>query len=139
MARYGAQAGNVAESVGQTAQNVSVVYIDARGVGRRALLKRMGKGAFKAKMGKKDVVIGADLPSGPLAGSASATPGGSGRAVTPPPLPAPNRNPTRTPSPNPGYRTSVTGGVPPPSYGESMANAKPVPARLPPRSSYSRT
>ena len=40
--------------------NVGIVYIDIRGVGRRALLKRAAKGYIKAKLGKKDVVLGVD-------------------------------------------------------------------------------
>lgn len=46
--------------VGHTARNVGVVYIDARGVGRRALLKKAGARYVKAKLGKKDVVLGID-------------------------------------------------------------------------------
>lgn len=87
--RYGAEAGDMAESVGQTVQNVSVVYIDARGVGRRALVKRMGKKVVKARMGRKNVVIGADPPTGAQVTAPSTTPGPSPsrRAITPPPLP----------------------------------------------------
>ena len=40
----------------QTVRNVGMVYIDAKGVGRRALLKRAGKGYIKCKLGGKDVV-----------------------------------------------------------------------------------
>jgi spartin len=43
---------------GQSARNVGLVYIDARGVGRRALLKRAGKAVVKARMGGRDVVLG---------------------------------------------------------------------------------
>lgn len=46
--------------VGHSVRNVGLVYIDARGVGRRALLKKAGKQYIKAKLGKKDVVLGFD-------------------------------------------------------------------------------
>jgi len=133
--RYGAQAGDMAESVGQTAQNVSVVYIDARGVGRRALLKRTGKRVIKARMGRKNVVIGADPPPDAQVTGLSAAPGPSRRAITPPP-PLPPRS--RGPSPSPGPHPSVTSHVPPPSYGESLTGSMPVPPPLPPRNSYSK-
>jgi spartin len=46
--------------VGHSVRNVGLVYIDARGVGRRALLKKAGKKFIRAKLGKKDVVLGVD-------------------------------------------------------------------------------
>lgn len=46
--------------VGHTVRNVGIVYIDARGVGRRALLKKAGKSFVKAKLGHRDVVLGVD-------------------------------------------------------------------------------
>lgn len=46
--------------VGQSARNVGIVYIDARGVGRRALLKKAGKRYIKAKLGKNHVLLGVD-------------------------------------------------------------------------------
>ena len=46
--------------VGHSVRNVGVVYIDVRGVGRRALLKKAGKKYIKATLGKKDVVLGVD-------------------------------------------------------------------------------
>lgn len=58
--RYGSDAGNAALLMGQTARNVGIVYIDARGVGRRALLKKAGKRYLKAKLGKRDVVLASD-------------------------------------------------------------------------------
>lgn len=130
--RYGAEAGDMAESVGQTVQNVSVVYIDARGVGRRALVKRMGKKVVKARMGRKNVVIGADPPTGAEVTAPSTAPGPSRRAITPPPPPLPPR------SRSPGPRQSVTSHVPPPSYRESLTGSMPVPPPLPPRNSYSK-
>lgn len=51
---------NATRAVGESARNVGLVYIDARGVGRRALLKNAGKRYIKAKLGKKDVILGVD-------------------------------------------------------------------------------
>ena len=48
--------------VGHTATNVGLVYIDARGVGRRALLRKAGKACVKAKLGKnREVVLGGGI------------------------------------------------------------------------------
>jgi spartin len=44
--------------VGRSVQNVGVVYIDVRGIARRALLKRAGKAVVKARMGGRDVILG---------------------------------------------------------------------------------
>jgi len=46
--------------MGSTATNVGIVYIDARGVGRRALLRKAGKTFVKAKLGNREVVLGVD-------------------------------------------------------------------------------
>ncbi|BGP36573.1 hypothetical protein JCM10449v2_000474 [Rhodotorula kratochvilovae] len=48
--KYGAEARGVADDVGSSVKHVALVYIDARGVTRKALLKSVGKGALKAKM-----------------------------------------------------------------------------------------
>ena len=58
--KYGPEVGDASRLLGSSATNVGVVYIDVRGVGRRALLRRAGKGYIKAKLGKKDVVLGVD-------------------------------------------------------------------------------
>lgn len=52
--------GDTTQLVGQSVKNVGLVYIDAKGVGRRALLKKAGKKFIKAKLGNKDVVLGVD-------------------------------------------------------------------------------
>ena len=65
--RYGPDAGNATDALGQTAQNVALVYIDARGVGRRALLKRVGKGVIRAKLGRNKDVVFSDAPLEPPA------------------------------------------------------------------------
>ena len=61
------------QAVGETAQNVGIVYIDAKGVGRRALLKRAGKQIVKARLGHKEVVFGDPAP-GPAAGASAPGP-----------------------------------------------------------------
>ncbi|KAG9017089.1 hypothetical protein FRB90_001819 [Tulasnella sp. 427] len=58
--KYGPEMGSAVTEVGQAMTNVGVVYIDVRGVGRRALIKRAGKRVIKGKMGKKQVVLGAE-------------------------------------------------------------------------------
>ncbi|GAA6031901.1 hypothetical protein JCM8097_003327 [Rhodosporidiobolus ruineniae] len=47
---YGAEARDVADNVGGSVKHCALVYIDARGVGRKALLKSVGKSALRAKM-----------------------------------------------------------------------------------------
>jgi len=58
--KYGHEAGNATRMVGESVRNVGIVYVDARGVGRRALIRRAGKRMIKAKVGGKDVVFGAE-------------------------------------------------------------------------------
>ncbi|KAL5528862.1 hypothetical protein ACEPAG_4836 [Sanghuangporus baumii] len=58
--KYGNDMREASLLVGQSARNVGIVYIDARGVGRRALLKKAGKRYIKAKLGTKDVLLGVD-------------------------------------------------------------------------------
>ncbi|GAA6006523.1 hypothetical protein JCM10207_004961 [Rhodosporidiobolus poonsookiae] len=48
--QYGSEARGVADNVGGSVKHVALVYIDARGVGRKALLKSVGKSALRAKM-----------------------------------------------------------------------------------------
>lgn len=47
---YGSEAATLADSVGSSVKHVALVYIDARGVTRRALVKGVGMGAIKARM-----------------------------------------------------------------------------------------
>jgi len=48
--KYGPDASQAALQVGESARNVSLVYIDVKGVGRRALLRKAGK---KIMFGRK--------------------------------------------------------------------------------------
>ncbi|CAE6454585.1 unnamed protein product [Rhizoctonia solani] len=63
--RYGPEAGAHARHFGETVRNVGVVYIDARGVGRRALIKRAGKRVIKGRLGSgKEVMLGDEQTAG---------------------------------------------------------------------------
>jgi hypothetical protein len=48
--RYGDEARDLTDNITSAGSNVVLVYVDARGVMHRALLKRVGKGALSAKM-----------------------------------------------------------------------------------------
>ncbi|GAA5834945.1 hypothetical protein JCM11251_002068 [Rhodosporidiobolus azoricus] len=48
--KYGSEARGVADDVGGSVKHCALVYIDARGVGRKALLKSVGKSALRADM-----------------------------------------------------------------------------------------
>ncbi|GAA5995229.1 senescence-associated domain-containing protein [Rhodotorula paludigena] len=58
--KYGAEARGVADDLGSSVKHVAVVYIDARGVTRKALLKGVGKGAIRARMADGSEVILSD-------------------------------------------------------------------------------
>ncbi|KAG8829255.1 hypothetical protein FRC17_006883 [Serendipita sp. 399] len=98
--KYGGDMGNAVGMVGDSVRNVGVVYIDARGVGRRALLRVAGKRILKAKMGGREVVfqeqgmgrgqILVNQQSPSPGGSNVATPAGYG---SPPPYPPPGQPP----------------------------------------------
>ncbi|QRV86865.1 Senescence domain-containing protein [Ceratobasidium sp. AG-Ba] len=63
--RYGPDVGASTKSMGETVRNVGVVYIDARGVGRRALIKRAGKRMIKGRLGGgKEIVLGDETTAG---------------------------------------------------------------------------
>ncbi|GAA5981563.1 hypothetical protein JCM10908_004155 [Rhodotorula pacifica] len=47
---YGNEAAVLADNVGSSVKHVALVYIDARGITRRALVKGVGVGAIKARM-----------------------------------------------------------------------------------------
>lgn len=111
--RYGTEAGNVATSLTGGIKNVGLVYIDATGVSRRALLKSVAKGMVVGRMrdGQQVVVGGGDggeVPGG-TAGPAVAGPSGLGARD---PV---ARRPSPTPTPPPAYDASGTyslGGAP---------------------------
>jgi spartin len=56
--KYGDQAGEISHGLGSTVRNVGLVYVDARGVTRKALIKGAAKGMlFRAKVGNGNEVI----------------------------------------------------------------------------------
>ncbi|SCV68178.1 BQ2448_299 [Microbotryum intermedium] len=70
----GNDAAQVSAYVGAVAQNVFLVYLDARGVSRRALLKGVGKGALRCKMQDgREVVLTDDEGQSPNATVATTT------------------------------------------------------------------
>ncbi|KAJ5491277.1 hypothetical protein N7539_002844 [Penicillium diatomitis] len=82
--RYGTEAGSVASNLTGGIKNVGLVYIDATGVSRRALLKSVAKGMVVGRMRDgKEVVVGAgdggQLP-GDVKGQNEAGPSASGAA-----------------------------------------------------------
>ncbi|RXK36909.1 hypothetical protein M231_05811 [Tremella mesenterica] len=54
--KFGPEAGKATALVGGSVRNVAVVYIDVRGVGRRALLKSTAKGFVKARLKNGETV-----------------------------------------------------------------------------------
>lgn len=57
--KYGAEAGDLTRSVGGGVKNVGLVYIDAAGVSRRAIIKSVAKGMVVGKVkGGGDLVVG---------------------------------------------------------------------------------
>ncbi|KAL4895693.1 senescence-associated protein-domain-containing protein [Aspergillus ambiguus] len=109
--RYGAEAGAVASGVTGGVTNVGLVYIDASGVSRKAVLKSVAKGMVVGRMkdGKQVVVDAGSAPSPPPAPTGS-TPGypNGGDGVL--------RRPSPTPTPPPAYgapNTTSLGGTMP--------------------------
>ncbi|KAJ5332789.1 hypothetical protein N7541_002597 [Penicillium brevicompactum] len=102
--RYGNEAGTVASNLTGGIKNVGLVYIDATGVSRRALLKSVAKGMVVGKMrdGKQVVVGGGDGGQVPEAAASAAGPSGSGA-----------RGPqSSSPTPPPAYGASGTMSLP---------------------------
>jgi len=57
--KWGAEAGDISQSLGGGVKNVGLVYIDASGVSRRAIVKSVAKGMVVGKMkGGGDLVVG---------------------------------------------------------------------------------
>jgi len=71
--RFGPEAGEISKSIGGGFKNVGLVYIDAAGVSRRAIVKSVAKGMVVGKVkGGGDLIVG----------------GGDGGVMTGPPHPA---------------------------------------------------
>jgi spartin len=57
--KYGAEAGEISKSIGGGFKNVGLVYIDATGVSRKAIVKSVAKGMVVGKLrGGGDLVVG---------------------------------------------------------------------------------
>jgi spartin len=57
--KWGAEAGDVTRSIGGGVKNVGLVYIDASGVSRKAIVKSVAKGMVVGKMrGGGDLIVG---------------------------------------------------------------------------------
>jgi spartin len=57
--KYGPEAGEVAKNLSRGLKNVALVYIDAAGVSRRAIVKSVAKGMVVGRMkGKGDLIVG---------------------------------------------------------------------------------
>jgi len=57
--KYGPEAGSISKSIGGGFKNVGLVYIDAAGVSRKAIVKSVAKGMVVGKMrGGGDLVVG---------------------------------------------------------------------------------
>lgn len=63
--KYGAEAGELSKNLGGGMKNVGLVYIDATGVSRRAIIKSVAKGMVVGKVrGGGDLVVGGGDGSG---------------------------------------------------------------------------
>ncbi|KAJ5089327.1 Senescence/spartin-associated [Penicillium argentinense] len=106
--KYGAEAGTVATNLTGGIKNVGLVYIDATGVSRRALLKSVAKGMVVGRMRDgQQVVVGAG-DGGQLPHDAQAGPSSFARDPV-------ARGPSPNPTPPPAYDASGTlslGGTP---------------------------
>ena len=76
--RFGAEAGEISKSIGGGFKNVGLVYIDAAGVSRRAIVKSVAKGMVVGKVkGGGDLIVGGG-DGGVMTGSPPSGATGSG-------------------------------------------------------------
>ncbi|ORY80230.1 senescence-associated protein-domain-containing protein [Leucosporidium creatinivorum] len=94
---YGAEAAAVSSKVGGSVQHVALVYIDARGVGRKALLKSVGKAALRAKMADgREVILSDEGQGAGLQVQSAATAPASKYGASRSPSPSPSHSPIRS-------------------------------------------
>lgn len=111
--RYGAEAGQVAQSLTGAARNVGLVYIDALGVSRRAVVKGVAKGMVVGKVkGGGEVILPAQQPEGGLPAW--------GESVTPPP---PGYNQAYVTGNSTGGSSALYFSPPPQEKGEKRESA----------------
>ena len=72
--RYGAQAGALAGDVAGGLRNVGLVYVDAAGVSRKAVLKSVAKGMVVGRMPNGRTLVVGDADAAGVAGLGSAEP-----------------------------------------------------------------
>ncbi|CRG89321.1 hypothetical protein PISL3812_06357 [Talaromyces islandicus] len=116
--RYGAEAGSVASSLTSGVKNVGLVYIDASGVSRKAVLKSVAKGMVVGRMhnGEQVVVGGGDGGEAPEKAEYSYY-GGSNSSSSLSALGPSQRD--RRSSREPVNRRPSPSHTPPPAYGAS--------------------
>ncbi|RAL05263.1 senescence-associated domain-containing protein [Aspergillus ibericus CBS 121593] len=112
--RYGEQAGSVASNLTGGVKNVGLVYIDAAGVSRKAMIKSVARGMVVGRMRNGEQVVvgsgdGGDVPPG-AAGPAQGPPQQQPWAGRPPVV----RRPSSSSTPPPAYGapgTTSLGGI----------------------------
>lgn len=102
--RYGAEAGTVATNLTGGIKNVGLVYIDATGVSRRAMLKSVAKGMVVGRMRDGQQVVVGTGDGGQLPPGTYPEAGPSGLGAQDPVARRPSPNPT----PPPAYDASGT-------------------------------
>ncbi|KAI9932091.1 hypothetical protein ASPWEDRAFT_171783 [Aspergillus wentii DTO 134E9] len=109
--RYGDEAGAVASNVTGGFKNVGLVYIDASGVSRKALIKSVAKGMVVGRMRNGRQVLVGTGDGGEVPSHVAGSPGPSGQGKNDPVARRPSSNAT----PPPAYSASGTrsvGGTP---------------------------
>ena len=77
--KYGPEAGEISKSIGGGFKNVGLVYIDAAGVSRKAVVKSVAKGMVVGKVrGGGDLIVGGG-DGGVMSSGASSVKDGKGR------------------------------------------------------------
>jgi spartin len=121
--RYGPEARSVASDIGGGFRNVGLVYIDAAGVSRKAVIKSVAKGMVVGKMPNgQQLVVGAG-DGGVVPGGVEQPHGGQAQGGYPADVKqnlyggAPSEKPGAEPV---GFGTFGTNPGPPPSYGTGI-------------------
>ncbi|OJD16462.1 hypothetical protein AJ78_03361 [Emergomyces pasteurianus Ep9510] len=120
--RYGAEAGKFTAELAGGVKNVGLVYIDAAGVSRKAVLKSVAKGMVVGRMKDgQQIVVGGDGPT-----ANHYYPGGTPGKQTPPPFTRSSTSQSLsglTPG-NPYYpRGPSPSPTPPPAYGSQTGRS----------------
>ncbi|TGO06875.1 hypothetical protein BTUL_0423g00010 [Botrytis tulipae] len=82
--KYGPEAGNISRNIGGGVMNVGLVYIDATGVSRRAIVKSVAKGMVVGKVrGGGDLIVGGGDGGAAITQGNSPQSGSGSGSVTP--------------------------------------------------------